>query len=442
MVLKKDDTASKNALLDYLYGLERFGIKLGLDVMHQLMDLLDHPEKKFKSVHITGTNGKGSTAAFLYSILQRAGYSVGLYTSPHLVEFNERVQVKGKCILNEELVLLVDEIKDKIALQGNKIQPTFFEFTTALAFLYFARKKVEYAIIEVGMGGRFDATNVIIPEISVITHVDFDHMKYLGETKEKIAYEKAGIIKQRGVVVTGETDESILVLFSTICIERSAELHVLDGELNVKNIFSDAVGREEIVCGINLTGQRFSLKGVIEGEFDILMLGEHQVRNAALAVFAAYYLGIDAATIRSGVAKAVWRGRLQVLSKNPLVLLDGAHNMDGVLALRRFIERIDGKKVFVLGFSKDKDIENMLSVLVPFASRIIFTQGNFKPADLEYLEKIGRKLTSVPIECSTVANALRAAGSYASNGEVIIIAGSLYLAGDVLACVENEKFFF
>src|SRR3989344_2116826 len=185
---------AKQSTLDYLYNLERFGIKLGLEAINDLLQLLDNPQNKFRSIHIAGTNGKGSVSAYLAAILSQAGYKVGWYTSPHLIRFNERIRVDGKEIEDEELARLTKSIKDKAG--KNNLSPTFFEFTTALAFLYFAEQKVDWAVIEAGMGGRLDATNVLKPEVSVITGISFDNQKYLGDTLEKIAGEKAGIIKE------------------------------------------------------------------------------------------------------------------------------------------------------------------------------------------------------------------------------------------------------
>ena len=213
--------------LDYLYNLERFGIKLGLEAITELLGLLDNPQKKFKSVHIAGTNGKGSVSAYLAAILQEASYKVGWYTSPHLIKFNERIRVDGKAIENRELVRLTELIKEKVE---GKIQPTFFEFTTALAFLYFAEQKVDFAVVEVGMGGRLDATNVLNPEVAVITNISFDHQKHLGNTLEKIAGEKAGIIKENGKVVVGKRDIGLVKLFKEKCEEKKSTLFLAGKE--------------------------------------------------------------------------------------------------------------------------------------------------------------------------------------------------------------------
>ena len=234
--------------LDYLYGLKLFGTKLGLERMRQLMQILNFPYRRFPAIHVAGTNGKGSTCAFISSILREAGYKVGLYTSPHLIEFNERIQINGIQITNKKLVELTKFIKKR--LEENNFESTFFEFTTALAFLYFSQEEVDIAIIEVGLGGRLDATNVIIPEVAVITNIDFDHTKILGETKKEIASEKAGVIKSGTTLVTGEDDPEILDYFEDLCCERGAKfVHV----------------NEDI-------------------QFKIRLEGEHQKKNAAVAL--------------------------------------------------------------------------------------------------------------------------------------------------------------
>ena len=219
-------------VLDYLYGLKKFGSKLRLEEMEKLVSVLDHPQKKFKSIHIAGTNGKGSTSAFLAQILQEAGYKVGLYTSPHLVNFNERIKINGKDISGQKIVELSEIMKRKV--EENEIDTTFFEFTTAMAFQYFADEQVDFAVVEVGLGGRLDATSVIDPEICVITNISLEHTRVLGESKEEIAKEKAAIIKENKIVVTAETNETVLDIFNSVCNQKNSSLMVLDKELKFK----------------------------------------------------------------------------------------------------------------------------------------------------------------------------------------------------------------
>ena len=293
--------------LDYLYGLERFGIKLGLEVVTELLELLGNPQDQLKSIHIAGTNGKGSTANFIYSVLKEAGYKVGLYTSPHLIKFNERIKINDVEISDNELVELTELIKKK----KKNLQPTFFEFTTALAFLYFAQQKCDYVVIETGMGGRLDATNVLNPLVSVITNVSLDHTKYLGEDKLQIAGEKAAIIKENGIVVTGEKDGNVLELFLKVCLEKNAELVILkEEEIN-------------------------------KSDLKITMLGKHQLRNAALAKKAIELsqIKITPNAMEQWLMKAKWPGRLQMVCDKPLVILDGAHNVVGMEKLKEFVRK-------------------------------------------------------------------------------------------------------
>ncbi|MGE0793294.1 MAG: folylpolyglutamate synthase/dihydrofolate synthase family protein, partial [Candidatus Woesearchaeota archaeon] len=240
-------------LLNYMYNLERFGIKLGLETMNSILNLFDNPQNKFKTIHIAGTNGKGSTASFIFNILKQQYSNVGLYTSPHLHQFNERIKINDNFISDEEIVELIKEVKQKS--EENNIHLTFFEFTTTIMFLHFARKKVDIAVIEVGMGGRLDATNIITPLISIITNIGLDHTHILGDTKLKIAAEKAGIIKQNIPLITAEKSEEILEFFFEICKQKNSEI------LEVENYK---------ILSSNLDGQRFIYLGE---DYFIKMLG-------------------------------------------------------------------------------------------------------------------------------------------------------------------------
>ncbi len=404
--------------LNYLYNLERFGIKLGLDVIKELLKRLGNPEKQLKTVHITGTNGKGSTACYIATILEKAGYKTGLYTSPHLVNFTERIKINGLEISEKELCALVEEIREK----SKEIQPTFFEFTTALAFLYFARKKVDIAVIEVGMGGRLDATNVLIPEVSVITHIDLDHMKYLGNTKLKIAKEKAAIIKMGVGLVTAEQDPNILKLFQKVCDQQKSKL------VHVKNW--------KFISG-DLKGQEFEFEGK---KYFTKMLGLHQLQNAATAINVAHQLQqkwkISEKAISEGIATAHWAGRIDCISNNPLIMVDGAHNLDGITKLSEFLKTVPDREVLVLGIAEDKKISKMVQLIAPLFKKAIITQGNYKPAPTAIIAAEVRKY--IPCEeIPSVKEALTRAKELAK-GKLIFCTGSLYMVGDVLK-VFNQK---
>ncbi len=411
-------------LLNYLYNLQRFGMKLGLEEITKLVQALDNPQNKFKSVHLAGTNGKGITAAFIASIFQEAGYKVGLYTSPHLVKFNERIRINGKEINDTDLVNLVKIIKKKV--ETNKIQTTFFEFTTALAFLYFAQQQVDYAVIETGLGGRLDATNILKPELSVITNISLDHTKYLGGDKLSIAQEKAEIIKEHSVVVTAEQDQKILRLFKEVCQKKKARLFVVDEQIKFKIADSN--------LNSGLEGQTFT---ALNNSFTINLLGKHQFKNAVTALLVAKLLKIPLIKIKGGLSKARWSGRLEIIHNKHLVIVDGAHNVDGCQKLKDFlIQNQFGKNnkkiILILGIAKDKQINKMISLIVPLAEEVILTQGNFKPAALDVLEKEVRKYKKNIIKQNDVKEAIKEALALAKENDLILVTGSLYLVGDVL----------
>lgn len=405
--------------LQYLYGLERFGIKLGLQAITELLDRLDNPQHKFKSIHVTGTNGKGSTCAFLDSIFQQAGFKVGLYTSPHLVRFTERIKVNGKEIKNKELVELTKFIKQKA--EENHLHPTFFEFTTALAFLYFVQNKIDWAVIEVGMGGRLDATNVIIPEVSVITNIDYDHMSYLGDTKKKIAGEKAGIIKENIPLITAEKENFIINVFKEKCLEKKAELIVLNESYQIKK--SD------------LKGQVFVAK---KERWMIPLLGEYQIQNTLLALLVIEVLhkkglNISGEVLKKGLKKTKWPGRLQILKKKPLVIVDGSHNLEGFTYLSSYLKQFPQRKIMLIGIKEDKQVSEMVALLSPLMDEIIISQSNYKPANPYLLEKEVKKYKDKVKVVPDFKEAIKEAIKLTNPEDLLLIAGSLYLVGDFLA---------
>ncbi len=414
--------------LGYLYGLRRFGMKLGLEATQKVVEILGNPQKEFKSIHIAGTNGKSSTAVMIARVLQEAGYKVGLYTSPHLVKFNERIQVNGEKITDEELVQLTDLIKDKLA---DKVQPTFFEFTTALAFLHFVHKKVDIAVVEVGLGGRLDATNVLNPLVGVITNIGLEHEQHLGDTLEKIAKEKAEIIKQGSVIVTAEKEKNILDYFAKICKERDAELFVVQEKLPFKKVAE------------NFDHQEFEVSGLVEGKFSLPLLGDHQLENACTAMLALHLLdkkgvSVPKEAIQKGLKGAKFSGRLEVVSKEPLIIVDGAHNAAGMMALCNYIKKLPKRKLLVLGISKDKNITEMMKLVVPLFEEVIVTQGNFKPTDTSVLATEGRKYIKIVHELPKIEDALLAAHESVEKDELLLVTGSIYMVGDALAALKKN----
>jgi dihydrofolate synthase / folylpolyglutamate synthase len=409
--------------LDYLYNLQRFGMKLGLEVTKKLLSSLENPHDSFKSIHIAGTNGKGSTAAFLFSILKRAGYKVGIYTSPHLVKFNERIKVNDQEITDNELVEYTKLVKQHA--DENDLQPTFFEFTTTMAFLHFKKKEVEFAIIETGMGGRLDATNLLTPELSIITNIDFDHVKHLGNNKLSIAKEKAAIIKEKGTLITAERDQEVLDLFNEVCKEKGAKLFNVDEEIKYKILES------------NPREQKFITFWRVNSSFTINLLGKYQIRNALTALLAADLLrerGINITTndLKKGLGQATWPGRLEILQEDPLVIVDCAHNVAGMRELADFIRKMPQRKVLVLGIGENKESEKIIPQIVPFVDEVILTQGNYNPSSLETLEQETKKFTKKVYKYPKPEKAIEKSLGITKEDDIIIITGSIYLIGDVL----------
>jgi dihydrofolate synthase/folylpolyglutamate synthase len=376
----------------YLESLEKFGINLGLDRIKVLLERLGNPHQKFKSIHVAGTNGKGSTCAMLASILKEAGYKVGLYTSPHLFDYRERIKINGKDIPKREFTRIIERIRKRIRSRNREETPTVFEVLTAAAFTYFAEQKVEYAVIEVGMGGRLDATNVITPLVAIITNIDLEHTAILGRTLAKVAAEKAAIIKPRVPVITAETKpEALRVIKHNADKNRSLLIQV----------------------------------GSVQEGLKTNLIGEHQKVNAACAVAAVRLANIAAnkQAILRGLKMVSWPGRFQVLSRKPLTIVDGAHNPAGIKVLVETLkQQFPGKKfTFIFGTQEDKDLASMLSLLRPLAKKIVITHSSHQNA----ANKDSIKL----------ADALKL-----SVGEDRVITGSLFLVADVLNLISHGSY--
>ncbi|MEK6823316.1 MAG: folylpolyglutamate synthase/dihydrofolate synthase family protein [Nanoarchaeota archaeon] len=417
-------------IFEYLYGLSRFGMKPGLDVIEQLLAALGNPQERLHTIHVTGTNGKGSTCAYIAAILQKAGYTTGLYTSPHLMRFNERIRINGVDISDDELGQLAQRIKDIAETHG--IQPTFFEFTTALAFLYFVERNVDYAVIEVGLGGRLDATNIINPIVAVITNIGFDHMEHLGDTLPAIAREKAGIIKQGSKVVVGEKDTKLQRYFTDVCTERDATMTIIPDVVTARIMTS------------NLDGQTFTVNGMMNDTFTLAMLGAHQVENALTALVAIQELKrsgvtIPDAAIKDGLATTHWAGRIDIISRTPLIILDGAHNLPGMQTLHAFAKDLPRRKVLVLAMKHDKDIDGMIELIVPLFDTIIVTQGNFKPTPAHELASHLTTYNKNVIVLPDVKDAIEKAFGLADQNDTVLITGSLYMVGDAMKALHETE---
>jgi dihydrofolate synthase/folylpolyglutamate synthase len=435
--IKGDQTECAQAMsyqetLSYLYGLQKFGIKLGLSNISNLLDLLGNPQERLRSVHIAGTNGKGSTAATIATILQEGGYKVGLYTSPHLINFTERIKING-CEIDESRVgELTERIRSRIRDSKFKTELekiTFFEFTTAMSLLYFSEEGVEIAVMETGMGGRLDATNVVRPLVSVITNISLDHKEFLGETIGAIAYEKGGIIKDGIPVVTGVEQPEAFEVIENICSSKGASLYRLGRDFSFKEKGMDT----------------FSYSGIREG-FDDLRLtlrGWHQFINASIAIAAVELLREKGLTltrdaVSRGLLNVSWPGRLETVSQNPWIILDGAHNPAGAQALSRVVakELKFDKLYLILGIMADKEIEGIVSPLAPLADEVILSRPGYERASsAEALLPVARRYNGNARAFEDLRGAIDYAKSKAGERDLIVISGSLFTVGEARAII-------
>ena len=407
--------------LQKIFNLRGGIIDLRLDGMSQALALFNHPENQFPSLHIAGTNGKGSTAALLHNILQQAGYRTALYTSPHLESFTERIRVGQEEIAQAEVVSLADEIWQRTA-EAN-VPLTFFEFITVMAFIYFARNRVDVAVIEVGLGGRLDATNVVTPLVSVITTISKDHEAYLGPDELSIAREKGGIIKPRIPVVCGKMSEPVVKLLREIAQAVESPAYFLG------TAFSFLLKNERLFDYIGIKQNLSHLA--------VALRGRHQLANASLALaaleLASEHFPVPEDVLRRGLETVRWPGRLEVMSERPLVILDGAHNPEGVCALTdELLELRRGRKIRLLfATMADKEWQLMLGTLAKLADEMIFTRVAMeRSADPELLAKnIPISVPNRVIQDSQTA--LAAVLDSAQPDDIVVVAGSLYLLGEV-----------
>lgn len=412
--------------------LTKFGFNLGLGRIEELLVRLGQPHRRLRFFHIGGTNGKGSVAAMVAAMLQAAGYKVGLFTSPHLHRYTERIRLNGQEIPEEQVAFLLTSMRpvlEEMVKEGFE-HPTEFEVSTALALQYFANVQADYVVLEVGLGGSIDSTNVIPTSlVSVITNVGLDHMEYLGSTVAEIAREKAGIIKERGVVVTGADKPEALAVIEEVCRQRQATLYRLE-----KEIFF--VERDLSRHGGKLDWKGF---GRSYPGLSVSLIGRHQLSNAALAVAAVeaaryhHNLFIEERHIREGLKRAFWPGRLEIVKSNPLVLLDGAHNHDGALALRQALEELFSYRhlILVLGMLADKEREKVVATLAPLAQAVIVTRpNNYRAGDWEVLGLYARSFAPEVKVIRNIPEALETALSLSGPEDLICVTGSLYMVAD------------
>lgn len=434
--------------LEWIHGLGRFGIRPGLERITVLLEMLDSPHHRVRFVHIGGTNGKGSTAALLASVLRSAGYRIGLYTSPYLLSFTNRMAVNGDDIDHGQLVELVDEVRplvEKISGDPRLGPMTEFEVVTALALTYFSRQDVDLVVLEVGLGGRLDATNVVDPLLSIITNISLEHTDVLGDTIEAIASEKAGIIKEGRPLLTAAEDEAVLNLFRERCnilkapFSRVSLLPADTVDGNVEKPFAMQGRITEEGQFLDYNGFEIQIKDLF-----IPLRGVYQVINAGTALAALELLRkenimVDEISIRKGFKDTIWPGRLELLGKNPLLIMDGAHNP---AAMKKLSESLPDyfhyrKLILVVGMLADKDTGAMLSDILPLADLVVFTKPTLpraaEPAELadfavKYLN-LGNGYHVINEHGRAIELALELAGPE----DAVLVTGSLYTVSDVRA---------
>lgn len=485
------ETAYRDTL-KWIHSTMRFGSRLGLERISRLLELMGNPHEYLKFIHVTGTNGKGSVTAMAASILKQAGYKTGMFTSPYLEEYRERIMLNGKKIPKQALVEVTSLVREKVErlLEEGFDHPTEFEINTAIAFEYFARERCDYVVLEVGLGGRFDATNVVTPVVSVITTIDFDHMDRLGNTLPQIAFEKAGIIKPGVPLVTGVTQEEILAVIRARAEQCNADVTIV-GQVPFAHItWTDSHASTD---SVSIPGPDFAYENL-----SLSLLGRHQRLNAALAVatlkvaktpplaltalgspasqalascpesqtvpasltseqhrcrrnqgiqldgYAASWapptdpckwnqgIPLDEQAVRAGLAKTEWPGRLEVIHQEPMIILDGAHNPQGAMVLADFVKQnLSGRKVIcVFGILSDKCYQKPTSYIAPLCDEMIITRPHSPRAlDPEILAREARRYTNNVITEDDSDKAMELAISKAASDDVVLCCGSLYLVG-------------
>ncbi|NLI65410.1 MAG: bifunctional folylpolyglutamate synthase/dihydrofolate synthase [Tissierellia bacterium] len=422
--------------LAYINDKVKFGSRLGLTSIGKLMELLGNPQDDLKCIHVAGTNGKGSTSSYMATCLKTAGYKVGLFTSPYLERFNERIQINGEDIPDDvlgDITSTVKEAADKMLELGFE-HPTTFEIITAIGFIYFKSQGVDYVVLEVGLGGRFDSTNIIKTSLaSVITSIDYDHIKELGDTLGEIAYQKAGIIKENGIVISYEQDKEAAQVIEDVARGLKAQLYISENS-NIEIVDESHKG--------NVFNYRF--KDQFLDKVRTSLIGKYQVFNASLAITTLLVLrekgliNISNDEIYKGILETKWKGRLEVLRREPTFLIDGAHNVQAIEHLTKALSLFSYKRL-ILGIAilKDKDVDKMIGQLLPMADIVVATEAKIpRKLDADKLaEKISKYNDEIYVE-KDIEKAIDKALSLASKDDLILFGGSLYLIGEVRSLVK------
>ena len=421
-------------LSDYKYDTSNFN----LNNMEAMLSAVGDPHKKGEYVHIGGTKGKGSTAIMIASVLKESGLKTGLFTSPHLEYLGERMQINGRTISQKALIRLINEFRPYIErerLKDISLSPTFFEIVTAIALIYFERKKTDISVLEVGMGGRLDSTNVVSPRVSVITTIEYDHTDKLGNTLEKIAYEKAGIIKKGVSVISSMQEKEVLAVISRTCKQKKARLFLVEKDIAINNVNKHKRnGIYGTVCDIRTWRHKYN-------NIFLPVVGRHQVENCAAAIGALEVLSenniikTDKDMVQGALAKMKCPARIEVISRRPLIILDTAHTVSSMQLLKKSIKEnfSFNKLILVIGLSSDKDIEGILSEITDVADKLIFTRtGNPREAEPKELAEVaGKYYRKGPRVIEKIDEALQEARRIANKDDLVCITGSFYLAARV-----------
>lgn len=418
--------------MKYISSVGRFGSNYGLKRTFRLLDILGNPDKKIKLIHVAGTNGKGSTTAMITKILRGMGYKVGMYTSPYIEYFEERIQINGENIPKETFVSLLVEVRKAVeqVIEEGYDHPTEFEILTALMFLYFYRENVDYGVVEVGLGGTLDSTNVLTPIVSVITSISYDHMNILGDTIEEIAEQKAGIIKENVPVVLYPAEKNVQNVIVKKADEMNSRIRLV--QRNCVKLLD--INRDEVYQEIEVRTMKNDY--VVK----LPLLGEHQMLNLAVALNAIEVIfegnndKLDVKVVEKSLESVEWKGRLEVLSKKPLIVIDGAHNIDGIKSLANNVGKYFNynKMILILGILADKQVDEMIKVITPLAEKVYAVTPHSDRAEL--CEDLKEKVVEYNKNVEAVEDyekAVMLAMNEAKDEDLILLSGSLYMIGDM-----------